>query len=178
MKARPGKLNYCSWGAGSGGHFLMESLKQQAGLELTHIPYKGTAPCMQGLLGGQVEIGTGDISSTVQLIKAGKMRALTYGGPKRLEAAPHVPTMTESGYPFTLYAWYAMFAPAGTPKPIVDKLNGAVTKLLQDPEVKERLAALNVTDLPIKTPEQFSKEIRQDLGDWAKAAKDFNIKLE
>lgn len=134
VKARPNKLNYCSWGAGSGGHFLMESLKQQAGLEVTHIPYKGTAPCLQGLLGRQVDIATGDISSTVQLIKAGKMRALAYGGPQRLEAAPDVPTLNESGYPFSLYAWYALFAPSGTPKPIVDKLNGAVNKLLQEPE--------------------------------------------
>ena len=178
VKARPGKLNYCSWGQGSGGHFLMESLKKQAGLDMQHIPYKGNALCMQGLLGNQVETAIGDVSSNIQLVKSGKLRALAYGGPRRLDVLPDVPTMTESGYPFTLYAWYGLFAPAGTSKPIVDKLNAAVNKLLADPEMKERLHALNLTDLPSKTPEQFAADIRQDLGEWKKAAKDFNIKLE
>ena len=95
VKARPGKLNYCSWGQGSGGHFLMESLKKQASLDMQHIPYKGNALCMQGLLGNQVETAIGDVSSNIQLVKSGKLRALAYGGPRRLDVLPEVPTMTE-----------------------------------------------------------------------------------
>jgi tripartite-type tricarboxylate transporter receptor subunit TctC len=100
VKAHPDKLSYCSWGNGSGGHLAMESLKKQAGLVMTHVPYKGSGPCVQDLMGGQVDAGFADISSTVEIVRSGRVRALAYSGPGRVPMLPDVPTMTESGYPF------------------------------------------------------------------------------
>lgn len=178
VKAKPDTYSYCSWGIGSGGHLAMESLKKQAGLSMNHIPYKGNAPCIQDLLGGQVPFAFGDISSNMGHIKAGKLRALAYSGPARLGALPDVPTMTEAGYPFTAYAWYGIFAPLGTPAAIVTKLNAEVNKLLVDPAVKERLAALNLTDAPQNTPQQFADNVRTDFANWGKIIRDIDLKLE
>jgi tripartite-type tricarboxylate transporter receptor subunit TctC len=177
VKARPDKLNYCSWGNGSGGHLSMESLKKQAGLVMTHVPYKGTAACVQDILAGQVQAGFGDISSTVELVRSGKVRALATSGPSRLPQLPDVPTMNEAGYPFTTYAWYGLLAPAHTPRPIIDKLNAGVRELLADPATLERFHELNFTDLPLTTPEQFGAIIKKDLGDWGELVRSLNIQL-
>ena len=177
-KARPDKLNYCSWGIGSGGHLTMESLKKQAGLALNHIPYKGNALCIQDLLGGQVDTAFGDVSSNIAHVKAGKLRALVYAGPARLPMLPDVPTMNEAGYPFTTYAWYGVFAPAGTPPAIVRKLNAAVLALLADPAMKQRLNELNLNDLPITTPEQFGDQVRKDIAAWGRLVREINVTLD
>lgn len=177
-KARPGKLTYCSWGNGSGGHLSMESLKKQAGLDLTHVPYKGSAACTQDILGGQVDAGFGDVTSTLQHVRAGKVRALAVSGPTRVPQLPDVPTMNEAGYPFTTYAWYGIFAPAATPPAIVKRLNTEVNKLLADPAMREKLAALNLTDLPTPTPEQFAETVRNDMAAWGKLVRELNITLD
>jgi tripartite-type tricarboxylate transporter receptor subunit TctC len=177
-KARPDKLNYCSWGAGSGGHLAMESLKKQAGLVMTHVPYKGSGPCVQDLVGGQVDAAFADISSTVEIVRAGRIRALANSGPSRIPMLPDVPTMTESGYPFKNYAWYGVLAPAKTPPAIVKKLNEAVNQALRDPALVRRMHELNFNDLPQNTPEQFAATIRQDLQDWGALVKDIGLTLE
>ena len=177
-KARPDKLSYCSWGAGSGGHLAMESLKKQAGLVMTHVPYKGSGPCVQDLVGGQVDAAFADISSTVEIVRAGRIRALANSGPSRIPMLPDVPTMTESGYPFTTYAWYGVLAPAKTPPAVVKKLNEAVNQVLRDPAVVRRMHELNFTDLPQNTPEQFATTIRNDLRDWGALVKDIGLTLE
>ncbi|MBS75700.1 MULTISPECIES: tripartite tricarboxylate transporter substrate binding protein [unclassified Variovorax] len=177
-KARPDKLSYCSWGNGSGGHLAMESLKKQAGLVIEHVPYKGSGPCVQDLMGGQVEAAFADMSSTVELVRAGRLRALANSGPSRIPMLPEVPTMTESGYPFTTYAWYGVLAPAKTPPAIVKKLNEAVNRALRDPAVVQRLRELNFTDLPQNTPEQFAATLRQDLRDWGALVKDIGLQPE
>lgn len=178
VRAHPNQLNYCSWGVGSGGHLAMESLKQQAGLVMTHIPYKGSMLCVQDIFAGHVQAGFGDMSSTVGLIQAGKVRPIAFGGPARLPSLPDVPTMNEAGYPFTAYPWYGLFAPADTPQPIVHKLNAAVEEVLKEPATIERLRVLNATDLPQTTPEQFSEIVRHDLAQWGDLVRSLNLKLE
>lgn len=178
VKAHPGKYSYCSWGAGSGGHLAMESLKKQAGLDMLHVPYKGTSPCVQDLAGKQVDAAFGDTSSTIELVKAGRVRALANSGPKRLPMLPDVPTMTEAGYPFTTYSWYGLLAPARTPPDIIERLNAAVQKALVDPEVVRRMRELNFDDLPQTTPAQFGSVIRQDLQDWRGLIRSINLSLD
>ncbi|MCD2341657.1 tripartite tricarboxylate transporter substrate binding protein [Ideonella azotifigens] len=177
-KARPGQLSYCSWGAGSGGHLAMESLSRQAGLQMTHVPYKGTAPCVQDLLGGQVNAAFADTTSTVELVKAGKLRPLVNSGPARLPLMPDVPTMNEAGHPFTTYAWYGLFAPAGTPDAIVHKLNRVVNQLIQDPAIRRRMNELNTNEMQSNTPEDFAATIRQDLKDWGQLVRQTGVVLD
>jgi len=178
VKAHPDKVNYCSWGTGSGGHLAMESLMKQAGLVMTHVPYKGSGPCVQDLMGGQIDAGFADISSTVGVVRAGNVKALAYSGPSRVPLLPDVPTMNEAGYPFKNYSWYGLFAPAGTPPEIVERLNQAVNKALQDPAVKQRMHELNFTDLPANTPQEFGATLRQDLADWRTLVEAVGVKLD
>lgn len=177
-KARPGKLNYCSWGTGSGGHLAMESLIKQAGLKMTHVPYKGSAPCVQDLMGGQVDAAFSDVSTIMGFVRGGNVKPLAYGGPGRLPALPNVPTMTEAGYPFKNYGWYGFFAPIGTPSDIVNRLNRVVNAALKDPTVIQRMKELNFTDLPANTPEEFGATVRQDLSDWGALVKSVGVTLD
>ena len=177
-KARPDKLSYCSWGAGSGGHLAMESLKKQAGFSMMHVPYKGSSPCVQDLLGGQVDAAFADVSSTVEIVRAGRLKALANSGPSRLPMLPDVPTMTEAGFPFSNYAWYGVLAPAKTPPAIVKKLNEAVNGALRDPAVVARLRELNMTDVVLDTPEQFGVTLQKDLRDWGALVKSIGLQLE
>ena len=177
-KANPDKLNYCSWGNGSGGHLTMESLKKQAGISLLHVPYKGSSPCVQDLMGGQVDAGFADISSTIEVVKAGRVKALAYSGPERLPMLPDVPTMTQAGFPFTYYTGSGIFVPAKTPPAVVKRLNEEIYRALQDPAVTQRLRELNFTDLPRPTPEQFKEVLRQDLQDWSALVKSIGVTLD
>jgi len=177
-KAHPGQLNYCSWGTGSGGHLTMESLKKQAGLDMTHIPYKGSGPCAQDVMGGRVEAGWVDFSSTVGLVSSGRLRAIATSGPSRVPQLPDVPTLTEAGYPFSSYTWYGLFAPAGTPQPVIDKLNATVRGLLREPDMIRRMSDLNITDLPQTTPQQFAEIVRADMGKWGKLVRSLNLQMD
>lgn len=177
-KANPDKLSYCSWGTGSGGHLLMEFLKKQSGMTMTHIPYKGTGPCAQDVMAGHLMVGTADISSTVELVRSGKLRAIGYGGANRLPRVPDVPTLSESGFTFNAYSWYGMFAPAATPVPIVQKLNAALQEVLRDPATRERMAEFNFTDLPLTTPEEFAETVRKDAKVWGDLAKSLNLVVD
>jgi tripartite-type tricarboxylate transporter receptor subunit TctC len=177
-KAHPGKLSYCSWGNGSGGHLAMESLMKQTGMQMTHVPYKGSAPCVQDLVGGQVQVAFADTSSTIPMIKAGKLRVLAHSGDKRYPQIPNVQSLNELGYPFTTYAWYGVLAPAKTPKPIVEQVNKAMNKVMADPAVLKRLYELNIVDLPPSTPEQFGATIARDLKSWGELIKSLNLPLQ
>lgn len=177
-KTHPGKLNYCSWGAGSGGHLAMESLIKQAGLKMTHIPYKGSMPCVQDLMGGQVDAAFADVSSTVGVVRAGSVKPVAYSGPSRLPSLPNVPTMTEAGFPFKNYGWYGLFAPAGTPPDIIRRVNEAVNAAFKDPAVVQRMNDLNIPDLPVNTPQEFGATVRQDLSDWSALVKAVGVTLD
>ncbi|WP_304349440.1 tripartite tricarboxylate transporter substrate binding protein [Comamonas testosteroni] len=177
-KTHPDTLNYCSWGLGSGGHLTMESLKKQAGITMTHIPYKGSSPCVQDIMGGQVDAGFGDTSSTVELVKAGRVKALAHSSSGRLPSLPEVPSMTEAGYPFKNYSWYGIFAPAKTPPAIVARLNEQVLRALRDPALVQRMRELNFSDLPMTTPQQFTQTLIQDLDDWSQLVKETGVQLD
>lgn len=178
VQARPGKLNYCSWGTGSGGHLTMESLKKQAGLDITHVPYKGSGPCAQDVIGGQVEAGWADVSSTVELVRAGRVRAIATSGPIRVPQLPDVPTLTQAGYPFTSYSWYGLFAPAGTPQAVIERLNTTVRELLREPATVQRMREFNFTDLPLTTPEQFGETVRIDAVKWGELVRSLNLQAQ
>jgi tripartite-type tricarboxylate transporter receptor subunit TctC len=177
-KANPGKLSYCSWGNGSGGHLTMENFKKQAGLDITHVPYKGAAPCTQDLMGGQVDASFADAATTTEAVKSGRIKAMAYSGATRLPALPDVPTLNEAGFPFKNYTWYGVFLPAKTPPALVKRLNEAINSAQKDPAVVKRLNELNLTDIPLVTPEQFAATVKQDLQDWSVMVKSVGVTLD
>jgi tripartite-type tricarboxylate transporter receptor subunit TctC len=147
-KAKPGQLNYASAGNGTSLHLAMEYFKLVTGTDLNQIPYKGSAPMVTDLLGGQVDVMFDNLPNALPHVKAGKMRALAVTAPKRLAELPDVPTVAEQGYPgFEVSVWYGIFAPAGTPAAIVNKLNAELNKALQADEVKAAFAVQGVEAL-------------------------------
>lgn len=179
-KSKPANsLSYGSWGNGSGGHLSMEALKQQAGLVMQHIPYKNTAAVNTDLMGGQIPVAFTSMGSALPLVLGGKMKAIAISGPYRVPQLPNVATMTEQGIKFDLVAWYGLFAPAGTPRAVVDALNKEVIRQLKTPEVVERWSkALGLSELPLKTPEQFQQTVRDDIREWGAIVKAGNIKVD
>lgn len=177
VKARPGATSYCSWGIGSGGHLAMESLKQQAGLQSLHVPFKGSQPCVQALAASQVDAAFSDVSASQGLLQSGRLKALAYSGATRVPVLPEVPTLTQAGVIHNQQTWYALFAPAGTPNAIVMKLNAEVNRALISPEFVERLYRLGLYDLPVTTPEQLGELVRQDIKDWGSLIKGLGISL-
>ena len=179
VKARPAdELSYGSWGNGSGGHLSMEALKQHTGLKVKHIPYKSTAAANTDLVAGHIQAAFSATASALPLIKAGKLKAIAISGTFRSRQMPEIPTMTEQGVKFDLNAWYAVFAPAGTPPAIVNNLNKEITRLVAAPEMAERWNTLGFSDMPIKTADQFAEQVRSDLRDWGAIVKAGNIKAD
>ncbi len=177
-KSKPGQLNYASTGAGQSTHLSMELFKTMAGIDLNHIPYKGSAPALTDLLGGQVSLMFDNMPSSLPHVKAGKLRALAVSTLKRSPTVPELPTVAESGLPgFEVSVWFAVLAPAGTPRDVVNKLHGVLTRALHAPEVKERLASQGAQAVG-NTPEEFTAQMRSDLVKWAKVVKDSGAKLE
>ncbi|MDQ0139063.1 Bug family tripartite tricarboxylate transporter substrate binding protein [Cupriavidus necator] len=168
VRKRPDAFDYGSWGIGSGGHLTMEALRMQTGIKLRHVPYKGVAPILADLQGGVIKAAFVDTSSSLPLIRAGKLRALAVSGTRRAPATPDVPTMTEQGYPFDTDSWYGLFAPAGTSAAIVQRLNAEVNRLLADAPMRERFLQLNMGMAPASSPEQFARTVRADVGAWGK----------
>lgn len=177
-QAHPRQLSYCSWGQGSGGHLAMASLMQDTGLDLVHVPYKGSAACINDLLAGQVSAAFADASLALELVRQGRLRALALSAETRLPALPQVPTLTESGHPFTAYSWLGLFAPAGTPAAIVNQLNSSLNEAFQNPAVRQRLARLQLTELPPITPTEFRATLTQDLAEWRRLVLKPGLKAE
>ena len=177
-KANPGKLNYASSGNGSIQHIAAEMLQQQTGTEMTHVPYKGAAPAVQDLLGGNVDMFITTPASVVSQIKAGKMKALAVTSDKRLPSLPDVPTVAEAGLPqFKLDSWFALYAPAGTPADVVQTLNQAVSKILQQPDVKKK-AEESGTTTEVMTPVQLGSYTKKELEFWGQVIKKAAITLD
>ena len=170
-------LAYGSWGNGSGGHLAAEAIRLYANVPMTHVPYKGVAPMLQDLLGGQILVGMSDLASTAPLIRSGKLKALAVTGPKRSAALPTVPTLVESGVPFDTESWYALFAPAKTPQPIVDQLARAAAKVLQNPEVAEKVVGLGMEPTPIAR-DAFDRQWRADIATWARVVQASGAKAD
>ena len=170
-KANPGKLSFASGGPGSPHHLYGELLKSMTGIEMTHVPYKGSAPALTDLIGGQVQLMFDNLPSSLPFIKAGKLRALAVTSGARAAALPDLPTLAESGLPgFEASSWFGVLAPAGTPRDIVAKLNGAIAGWLASPEAKEKLLAQGAIAAG-GTPEDFARHIGAETSKWAKVVK-------
>jgi tripartite-type tricarboxylate transporter receptor subunit TctC len=177
-KARPGQLNYASVGQGSPNHLGMELLKALAGIDLVHVPYKGTGPAITDLLGGQVQLMFNSMPSVLPLVKSGKLKGLAVGSAQRSPAIPDIPTVAEAGVPgFENVTWYGMFAPARTPHDIILKLNQQVVKILAAPEMVQRLASQGAEPRS-STPEELVKFMRVESARWKKVIQAAGIKLE
>ena len=177
-KANPGKLNFASSGSGTSIHLSGELFKVATGAQMQHIPYKGSAPALQDLVGGQVQLMFDNLPSALPLIKAGKLRALAVTSAARSAALPDVPTVAESGLPgFEASSWFGLLAPAGTPAAIVAKINADGNKWLDSPDAREKLAAQGAIAAG-GSPADFAKHIGTETAKWAKVVKDSGAKVE
>ena len=177
-KKNPGKLSFSSSGNGGGTHLAGELFKMMAGVDMLHVPYKGSAPAMSDLLGGQVQLMFADAPSALPHIKSGRLRALGVGNPKRSALAPDIPTIAESGLNgYESYSWAGVVVPAAVPKEIVAKLNADIVKALSDPGVKQRLLDAGAEANP-GTPEEFRKFLRSEIVKYTKVVKDANVKVD
>ncbi|OYY08112.1 MAG: hypothetical protein B7Y70_13055 [Rhizobiales bacterium 35-68-8] len=170
-KSKPGEINFGSSGSGSSVHLSGELFNMAAGVKLTHVPYKGSAPAAVDLMSGQIQAMFDNLSTALPFIKAGKLRALAVTSAERSPAAPDIPTMAEAGLPeCEVLSWFALVAPAKTPKDIVDRLNAATVKALADPAVKQQFAALGA-DPVSSTPAVLADLIKSETAKWAKVVK-------
>jgi len=177
-KANPGKLNFASSGSGTSIHLSGELFKVMAGVQMTHVPYKGSAPALSDLLGGQVQLMFDNLPPSLPQIKAGKLRALAVTSSTRAPALPDVPTVAEAGLPgFEASSWFGVLAPAGTPPAIVAKLNAEIAKWLTTPEAKEKLANVGA-NIASGTPEDFARHIQAETAKWAKVVKESGAKVD
>lgn len=177
-KAQPGKLDFASTGVGGSPHLAGEMLKVRAGIDIVHIPYKGATPALQDLLGGQVAMGFMTSLGLSQHLQAGKLRALAVASPKRVPELPDVPTMAEAGLPnFNVLSWNGLAAPARTPRPIVEKLNAEVNRILSMPDVRKQLQSTG-GDPVGGTPEEFAKFVDSEIRQWAAVVKSANVTLD
>jgi tripartite-type tricarboxylate transporter receptor subunit TctC len=176
-KANPGKLSFASPGLGSSPHIAGEMLKGATGLDMIHVAYKGTGPAVNDVMGGQVTMFFSQMSSALQLVKQGKLKAIGVASLQRHPAAPEIPTIAEQGFPgFQATAWYALFAPAGTPSEIVHKIAADTSKALQMPDVREKLSALGADPVG-GTPEEFAARLKQENARWGDAIRKSGVKL-
>jgi tripartite-type tricarboxylate transporter receptor subunit TctC len=177
-KGNPGKVNMASAGNGTSPQVAGELFKLMTGVELVHVPYRGSPPALTDLLGGQVQVMFDLMPTSIELVRAGKLRALAVTTARRSSLAPDLPTMAEAGLPgFDISTWYGLFAPAGTPGAIVAKWNADVTKILNAPDVRARFVADGAEPAP-DTPEQFSQFIAAELAKYARIVKASGAKVD
>ena len=177
-KKNPGKLAYCSSGTGSSDHLTAELLKQMAGIDALHVPYKGGAACQTDIMGNQVDFSFQNLGAVTNYIKGGRMKALAVTAGKRHPQLPDVPSAGEAGFPeLVVTSWQAAAAPAKTPRAVVAKLNEATVKALRSPEVRERMTQIGF-DVVAGTPEEFGKFMQQEIDRWTKVVQRGGIKPE
>ena len=177
-KANPGKVNFASSSTASAQHLAGEHFKQIAGIDMQHVPYKGSAPALADLAGGQVQLMFDSMPSSMGFIRGGKLKVLAVSNPKRVAALPNVPTMIEAGIAdFDLGTWYGIWGPAGLPRDLVAKLNAEIVKVVALPETRERLAALGA-ETSAYSAEEFAAFNRRELERWGRIVRAANIKLD
>ena len=177
-KSNPGKINYASAGNGSTHHFCGELLKSMAGIDILHIPYKGSPPAIAGLLGGEVSMMFANVADIGSQIRSGKVKALAVTTAKRAKSLPDLPTLSESGLPgFEIVSWFGLLAPAGTPAPIVARLNAETNKALARTDVQSALGAQGL-EVVSGSPEQFGAHIRSEIAKFIRIGKAAGIKAE
>ncbi len=177
-KSRPGKLNFGSGSTGSAGHLAGELFKSMAGVDMAHIPYKGAAAAMQDLIGGRVDLMFDNLASSLAQVKSGRVRALAVTTAKRSSLAPELPTIAESGLPgFDISTWFGIFVPAGTPRPVIDRLHDEFVRALAAPDVREKM--LNLGAEPVgNTPEAFAAYVKAEAAKYAKLVKSSGAKVD
>jgi tripartite-type tricarboxylate transporter receptor subunit TctC len=177
-KAKPGELNFASSGIGAAAHLTMEMFKSRAGINMQHIPYKGTAGALQDTVGGQINVMFDIIGPLMPQVRSGNVKALVVTAKERVPAAADVPTMAEQGVPdFVSGTWAGIIAPAGTPKEIVDRVAAEAKKALADPAMKAKLAEQGIVAMG-STPEEFRSFVGEEIASWKKVITDANIKME
>ncbi|TMH19728.1 MAG: tripartite tricarboxylate transporter substrate binding protein [Betaproteobacteria bacterium] len=177
-KAHPGTLNYSSPGNGSGAHLAGELFKSMTGVDIVHIPFNGIAPAVTAVVGGQVQIMFAGAPSALPQVKAGRLVALGVASPKRIAAAPDLPTLAESGLPgFDVTSWYSIVVPSGTPNDIIAKLRSEIASALTQPDIQEKLAGLGAEPIG-NTPAEFAAMLKVETAKWGKIVKDANIQVE
>jgi tripartite-type tricarboxylate transporter receptor subunit TctC len=176
-RKQPGKLNCGSAGIGSAAHLAMALLEHSAGIKFNHIPYKGGGPALIAVVSGEVDFSMPAFPTAVPHLKAGRLRIIAVTGAKRARTVPDVPTLAESGVPgYEFGIWFSLFAPAGTPRPLIARLNREMVKALAEPEMREKLAAVGV-DAESSTPEQLGQHLRSEISKWAKVIKGAGIPI-
>jgi tripartite-type tricarboxylate transporter receptor subunit TctC len=177
-KAKPGQLTFASSGIGAAAHLTTELFMATTGIKMTHVPYKGTAPALQDLVGGQINFMMDTpMPAMLPQVRAGKVKALGMASDKRIAIAPEVPTLIEQGVQVVGGTWVALLAPAGTPKAIVDKLSGAAGAAMRRPEIKERLAQFGIEPVG-STSAEFTQFLKKEVAKWAKVIKDANVRID
>ena len=178
VKTQPGGINYASSGIAGGAHLAGAMLATAAGVQLTHIPYKGGGPALADVIGGQVPLVFDPIPSSIGHVRGGRLKVIAITSAQRSALMPEVPTVAESGVPgFAVSSFFALYAPAATPKDIVNKINADVNRILELPDVKEQFAALGAEPVAM-TPDQFALQLRTEIAKFAKAIKDSGAKAE
>jgi tripartite-type tricarboxylate transporter receptor subunit TctC len=176
-KAKPDSVTFGSIGNGSLGHLTMILVQQAAGAQLVHVPYKGGGPMVQDALGGQIDLAVGSVAVIAPHVKGGKLRGIAVTGDKRSQSMPDVPALAEQGFKgFSALAWWGIFAPTGTPKPIVDKLAAELQKVLAMPDVRKTLTETLGMDIVAGSPDATQKFLLAEMARWGKVVKDNNIK--
>jgi tripartite-type tricarboxylate transporter receptor subunit TctC len=177
-RAKPGAINYASTGNGTLPHLAAELFKAQAKIDMVHVPYKGSAPAVTDLLGGQVQVFFGNVLSVIEQVRSGKLRGLAVTSLERMPVSPAIPTLAQSGFPgFEAGTWFGLMAPAGTPREIVSRLHAEVVKTLRLPETRERLAGQGATTVG-NTPDEFGAYIRSESAKWAKVLKASGVRAD
>ena len=176
-KAKPDAISFGSIGNGSLGHLTMILVQQAAGIKLLHVPYKGGGPMITDAIGGQIDLGVGSVAAVGPHVKSGKLRAIAVTGDKRSHSMPDVPALAEQGFKgFSALAWWGIFAPAGTPRPIMDKFHGELVKALNQPDLRKTLTETLGMDLVVSSPEAEQKFLLDEMARWGKVVKDNGIK--
>jgi tripartite-type tricarboxylate transporter receptor subunit TctC len=177
-KTKPGQITYATTGSGSSQHMMGELLKATMKIDLVHVPYKGTGPALNDLIGGQVALMFSPLIAAIAHMKTGRVRALAVTSPKRAPAAPDVPAMIESGVPgYDVVSWYGVHTAAKAPRAVVDKLNQEINRILALPEVNERLSGLGMDPTPISV-DRFNAMVASEVARWAKVIKEAGIRQE
>jgi len=177
-KSKPGQTKYGNGGNGSANHLAMEMLKSMAGIDIGAIPYKGDAPALADLMGGQIQFALPTVLAAIAHVKSGRLKAIAVTPKKRVSSLPDVATVAESGFPdYESVSWGGVMAPAGTPKPVIFRLNAEVLRILKLPDVREKLSGLGA-DIVGSTPEEFAQYLKAEIVKWRTVAKQANVRLD